>query len=167
LNSNPPLESELGWAAGIVDGEGSVQLNRVTHGGRYQGVARMVSIGNTDRPLLERFARICGLHAAPLVKQRRNPQHKPLWYLHMTGENASRVCTLLLPYLFLKRERAQLLIDAGRLMNWPRSGRRNPNRAKLEDLYDRVRLLNRRGQHSTEPTITQCSPQLSLGIERE
>src|SRR5215510_1071963 len=96
---------DLAWAAGFVDGEGTITL--FLHK-RLAQIYIVLSAGNTDpRPLhvlQEMFGGNVSLH------KRANATHKTFytWWLgHRKAANAIRTIE---PYLRVKREQAQIAI---------------------------------------------------------
>jgi hypothetical protein len=97
-NSPQRRETDLGWAAGVVDSESTVRLN---------GGSPEVKIDMLDRPCLERLARLLGGRVRPNSTRRgRRQVHR--WQLQ--GGAARVVLTRLLPYLTEKADQVQLLL---------------------------------------------------------
>src|SRR3990172_2999556 len=141
------LESELGWAAGIVDGEGHIGLRRTSPGYRQVvSFCALVMVANTNAAIIQRFGQIVGGGIIIKKASQNRRKWKPCFVWTANGRHAAHVCQLLLPYL-VKHEQAQLVCEAVTLVLPPsgNKGRRNPNLAQLQRLYDRLRVLNRRG----------------------
>lgn len=97
------------YAAGIVDGEGTIGLYKRA-GVKHTGLVMMVSIGNTNLWLLEflkfNFGGSYGTSGKP---QKLN--HKPKWTWRLVGIHAAEFLRLISPYLQLKRQQAELALE--------------------------------------------------------
>jgi hypothetical protein len=82
-------DTEIAWAAGLFDGEGSVTIKK--RGGAT------IQLGMTDLPLVERFTRVVGVGS--ISGPRIQPNRKPSWVWFACGLNAVSVARLLLPYV--------------------------------------------------------------------
>ena len=82
--------TEVAWAAGLFDGEGSVRKVDSRH--------RMISVQMTDLGILERFDRALG-GVGGISGPRILPKRKPMWHWYACSENAVTVADLLLPYV--------------------------------------------------------------------
>lgn len=99
---------ELGWLAGIVDGEGSISLDPTSGRWRYP----RISIPSTDYEILAEVKRLLG--GCISVKRDRRPNTKPSWTWKIHGGlQALRILGLIQPLLRCpkKRERAKFLFD--------------------------------------------------------
>ena len=117
--------ADIGWLAGVIDGEGSVLLFLGVRKGKLNNVSPQVIIGNTDTALIDKYVDICrrlriGVHVserkprpggAPGMAPKRAKAYKPLYAASTTG--FMRVKTMLevvTPYLVgAKAERAKLI----------------------------------------------------------
>src|SRR6266540_4235719 len=146
-----PLESDLGWAAGLIDGEGHICLEKKRAWAPGPSFAPRVAVYNCNEAIVTRFARIVGCGTIRLGKRKDPTKHRQAFQWRVGGQDAIAVCRLLLPYLS-KRDQAGLLIQAGPLIlsaGRPR-GRQNPNIAKLERLHRELRKLTKRGPRNEE-----------------
>lgn len=84
-------KTDLAWAAGLFDGEGTT--------GFYKRVM-VVSINQVDRWVLDKFQKIVGLGKVYGPYKRPNPKHAPIYHW-ATGkiEHIKSVFYLLKPYL--------------------------------------------------------------------
>lgn len=66
-------KAQIAWAAGLFEGEGTIviQCSRHNHGIR-------MSLGMSDRDVVERFAEVVGCGTIYEAKQ-RDPRHKTMW----------------------------------------------------------------------------------------
>jgi hypothetical protein len=110
---------EAAYAAGIVDGEGSISITR-NHSGRWP--SPQVSVASTDRELLDWLRERYG--GTITTKQPRKPQHSLSFDWKLTDRRALRFLQIVGPYLVIKRKkcRCDLLLKAY-LDCTPRNGR--------------------------------------------
>jgi hypothetical protein len=98
-------EGEIGWLAGFIDGEGTLQLRRAPR--RDKGAfyySPLIRVVNNSLEAAEQTRRIMGGFMY---------ENRPgLWAVVLTGlSRVERVLTILLPLLTVKRERALLLLE--------------------------------------------------------
>lgn len=112
------------WLAGLVDGEGSFTMRivrkdraRSVHWTKYR-----LAIAMTSKSACERCREITGFGTVLSVK--RPLGRKPVWLWSVCGKQCGSICRLLLPYLVIKREQAELLIQLSSTMN--KYGNSNP-----------------------------------------
>lgn len=103
--------TDLAWAAGIVDGEGSVCLDK--KGKVYRQPA--LTVYSTDLPIIEDLRRLLGGTVTPVAI--RANMTKPGWFWKLQGAQCLPVLKQLLPFMRCpkKRGRATFLVE-----NWPR-----------------------------------------------
>ncbi len=106
--------TDLAWAAGFFDGEGSIYIART---GFYRERTRVlyrleVTVSQVDPRPLERLCRMFGGN----IMVTGNPKHRAWakWRVH--NHRAVWVLRLLLPYLLNKREEAELATTFGALL---------------------------------------------------
>jgi hypothetical protein len=92
-----PSKSEIAWAAGLYEGEGSVVL---TEWGSIKLQVRM-----TDEDVLEHLRTVLGglINGPYQYNVEGRPPRKPFWIWSVTGPNADRACRLLEPWLGKRR----------------------------------------------------------------
>lgn len=97
--------TEIGYVAGILDGEGSLI-----------GPPRFaVQVSMTTREVIERLTELCGGSMTGPYEQRsgKSEQCKPQYHWTISSsENAYRLLKALLPYLIVKKEKAEQVIGA-------------------------------------------------------
>ena len=98
LLEQPPLDTEIAWAAGFFDGEGSVFINNEGY--------LIVTILNTHLGSIELFRRIVG---GGNINEREGSLtgYKKTYSLYYHGAAARLVLEMLLPYLVIKKEKAE------------------------------------------------------------
>jgi hypothetical protein len=131
--------SQLGWAAGFVDGEGCIHIARQRYKtGRNDTFQLRLFITQNHLGVLEHFRRVLGV-TSPIHELRRTEGlTRPCFTLNYTGKKALRVIELLLPYLVRKTQEAVAAVEfwaIGRVGE--RSGRRilDPEVAKTRERY--------------------------------
>jgi len=91
-------ETEIAWAAGLFEGEGSVSLH--TRNGKVEGLS--VDINMTDEDVLLKFKKIIGYGVINGPYQRG--KNKPHWQVRVHAyEDALRVINMLYPYMGSRR----------------------------------------------------------------
>jgi len=131
-------ETELAYAAGIVDGEGSVCLIR-SRPGRFP--SPQVSVCSTDRELVDWFKERFG--GTIVCKKRRFAHHSDAYDWKLIDRNALRFLSMVRPYLTLNRKfaRVALLLDTY-LDATPRNGRYDEETMKRkQELIDKFASL--------------------------
>ncbi len=94
---------DLAWAAGFFDGEGCVMICK-----RTKAHAVRITVSQVDpRPIL-RFKSMFGGHISKQVRQ--NPNWKDQWKWEQDSKSGVATLELLLPYLCVKKEVAELAI---------------------------------------------------------
>ena len=109
-------ESDLGWTAGLFEGEGNakVYIARVrTYNKtdqrfvRYPAKRPSIQVVNTDISLLARFRVIVGVGTVRIAKHPRG--NEKMLFHRVEGRKALRVAELLLPYVVSEYKRRQLM----------------------------------------------------------
>lgn len=98
------MSETLAWAAGMIDGDGSIMVYRgVTRGLPFYSLR--VLVGNTVYPVLLRMQDILG---GKVYSKGPTTGRKPYWMWRVVGPEAQRALELLEPRLVAKRAQAQL-----------------------------------------------------------
>jgi hypothetical protein len=149
------------WLAGFVDGDGCITV------GRRQGRAgrkndrwyfqTLVQIINTDEDVMQLIAHRLETKCAPFTPYSDNPARsenwKPAYRVSLYGNKARWLCKMLLPYLRVKRNQAEIVA------NWKcrNRGKQEGSTGKGGSDYDaetyeeqvrdheRLKFLNHRG----------------------
>lgn len=118
-----PTEAEIGWLAGIIDGEGSIAM-AIADNGKKLNLAPRIEVANTDKEIIEKVVRIvkslgCGIYvwqksegnASKLVKERTGFGFKTIHIAKVCGFNGTdRLLPHIIPHLTgEKLHRAKLL----------------------------------------------------------
>jgi len=104
-------KEDLIYIAGLFDGEGSISLfwQKRPDVARVRTVRASISIGNTDRSIIEYLHQCLGgnFHSV----KRSNPNWKPVYLWTASTNQAVEIIKELLPYLRIKKKQAELLIE--------------------------------------------------------
>src|ERR1019366_7280555 len=147
-----------GYAAGLVDGEGTITVcrseydsvvknrnNKVYH---HIGFHVKVSIKNTDERLMKWLqSRFGGEYYTDESSLKKNPTWKPSFVWHHAAKDKEPFLLAILPYLIIKKEQAILALEFIRL------GYNVRCPEKRQELYEKILALNQRGK--PVETITQ------------
>jgi len=131
---------DLGWTAGILDGEGYLAVTAPP----IYGVK--VAVGNTDLRMLLALRDLWGGKIYP--NRHAYPNSKPFYSWQLHGKLAFALLELVAPLLRCKREQAELLLE---MRQW--HGKKTSYDPLLRDywrerrgeVYTRLRVLTRRG----------------------
>lgn len=128
-------EIEKAYIAGIIDGEGSIMLQRF-HTNQYP--APCVSIASTTIELLAWLKDTIG-YGVIIKKKNYNPEKHKLSYSYVIKHNnAIKLLEDIYPYLIIesKRKRAEMIITQYKSLT-PRNGRYTEEQlAKKESFYE-------------------------------
>ena len=134
------------WLAGVVDGEGTIGIYRQKRPGNKMEVryfANLEVVG-THRGFIEKIAEMIGVSVCVKDQMKRNPKHKPSFGARAQRRFVPRVAKAILPYLVIKKEQAELVLEFSELMyNAPcHTAALFP---RFEEFYQRMKVLNKRG----------------------
>jgi len=157
------------YLAAAIDGEGYlglVPIGRHREGHHAPGFSFRVSISNTDRSWLDTLQQWAGgyVELRSAVKGNR----KPCYVLRFNGATAKDLLMRVMPYLILKKPRAELILRYFELAAQRRSHNSpgtpsNPTVVQaILDIHAQLKLLNQRGLVASayagpQPTTRICS----------
>ena len=100
-------KTDLAYAAGFFDGEGTLSIVKTRQYGYIQYQLR-VSACSTDEWACRRFQFMFGGR----IRKRpgRNPHHKTCWDWRISCREAGDFLKIVLPYLHIKRDRAEIAL---------------------------------------------------------
>lgn len=130
--------TEAAYAAGILDGEGSIVLTRCR---KKRWASPVVSVASTDRELLEWLRSRCG---GTIVRKRTyQPQHSESFDWKLTDRQALEFLRVVRPFMVVRRKIARCdLLLSEYLACTPRNGRYSPAMAKRKrELIERFSSL--------------------------
>lgn len=119
-----------------MDGEGSFCLI-----GRGNGLGIRLTAANTKRRVLEWIIEVTGVGAIT-TSRRYNPKHAQGYAWQLNSGAAVAVTEQLLPYLILKRDQAELILEANRRLL---SQRVNDSQGWYGEFRAAMMRLNSRG----------------------
>ena len=105
IQAGTATEAEIGWLAGFIDGEGTLQLSLARHKPHKAAYLRPnVVVVNNSREAAEKVQRLMGGHMS---------EHRPgTWAVRVTGiARVGKLLDALMPHLTVKRRRAELLLE--------------------------------------------------------
>lgn len=139
-------ERDLSYIAGIIDGEGCISICSTNPSKETQTPSHwcLINVTNTDYRLISYLQSYFKAGSISTRKSKGNRKEAYSWVVN--GSNAMRVAEELLPYLLLKKEQAELLIELQKHKNLKKY-RKTPADVLnyRRDLESRIRLLNYRG----------------------
>ncbi len=98
---------DLGWAAGFIDGDGSIMLARGTGGRRVLYTVPTIAVQVRDYEAVKELQNILGgqINCGP-------HNGKEYWTWRVTCQEAADVAAILRPFLVLKADQAWLIQEA-------------------------------------------------------
>ena len=137
---------DLGWAAGIIDGEGCIFINvqRAGAGGRVNPSHRLyikVTMGN--RPAI---ARLRDLFDVGAVIEQNSRKHNVAWQWMVASREAANVIRIVRPHLIVKAQEADVALEFAGLPNFCGGSRLVPpaELAARHECYEQMRKLKPR-----------------------
>jgi hypothetical protein len=131
-------ETDLAWAAGIVDGEGSIVIESATNS-RKCHVLRVI-VANTDPRMPLALRALFGGTVLPTKKQQAH--HRQAWSWVVSTAQAHAVLVAIRPYLICKAEQADLGIEFGTTKRKAGQFRLPPGTTEYrESLRDQLKVL--------------------------
>lgn len=108
---------ELSYAAGIIDGEGCIDIVKTKPCGRRKtpSFKSRVRVSNTDKRLIVWLHQKFGGYVYNSYDNRKNRRNKFEWCLN--DDNAVEFLNLIKPFMKLKIEQANLLIEFRKTFN--------------------------------------------------
>ncbi len=146
INLSELTQSQKGYLAGFLDGEGGIQITRSQRRDREYTLALhpMVYFTNTKEHAIRTLRKWLG--AGSISHRVEGGNHNDTFALNITGtRNISALLHILRPYLIIKSTRADVLIEfcESRMQHY-RGRDRRFNDGELR-LYTTLRELNERG----------------------
>ena len=164
-------ENKLAWIAGFIDGEGSLGLNKEfdpRKGENYFHYRPALQIVNTDKEAVEAVYRFVGegdFRSIDRYKEEGKPYQEVHRFVLRKQQPLLQLLRQLLPYLIVKKRRAELLIEyiEGR-KNAEGRGWFKPATPKDSEIFEQLKQLNLRGleaRRAGEETIPELEPPTS------
>lgn len=142
-------EAEIGWAAGLYEGEGTIGVHPP------YGVRLIIKM--TDLDVLVRWQRVIAIGKIYGPYQPKNPKHKPTWELRVANwRDIIDVCAKLLPWMCSRRQ-AQMEAVLAQAPEFPRGELACP----AEPTNDKGRGYYRH-RNRNEPPCEVCKESLRM-----
>lgn len=147
------------YAAGLIDGEGWIGIQRTTSS--FQ-VRMRITMSDKGIPALLAMQRHFGGRIEPRKEHRET--HRPTTSWTVSGEHAGELISRLRPHLIVKREPADLALEFHAMLT---DAPKRPSRGRYwtEEMRDRAKMLmlriqeaNRRGPDPEPPTLPDDVP---------
>lgn len=130
------------YVTGIVDGEGWITICKQQN----KPVTLRVCVGNTFLPLLEALKETYGGSIYSCGSQQRHTkQQRPVWHWCLNGKLCLPILQDTLPYLLIKKERAELALLFIDILG-KRGPGEHPERQVKEDIATLMAELNAKGR---------------------
>jgi hypothetical protein len=138
------MKAVMAYAAGIVDGEGCVAIDRYSNKDLPSYCYRLkVRVGNTSIDLIEWLKNTFGGNVKTIKPRSKN--NKRAWEWYLAGEPAAKFIKLVRPYLLIKKQQADLAIAFQSEKRGKGYHLTDENRRKEEAAWLSARTMNRRG----------------------
>lgn len=153
---------ELAYIAGLFDGEGCIGIHRQKylsrkdrkkpykkgHSNHPNSTYRsIITIANTDKEIIEYIQSCFNGSTHQVIVHKGNPKWKDSYEWRASTKTAADIIKLLLPYLRIKRRRAEILLKYQEFKDsLAKRGKRNYSKeewAILDQFYARIHNLNR------------------------
>jgi len=147
-------EKDLAYLAAIIDGEGTVTLER-TGKRRMSGVMGLspkVIVVNSNEAIVQHVTNLfTKLGVKPHIKsQDRHPHRKMYWVTVQGLSKCKKILSQLMPYLVGKIAQAQLLLEFIAYRGDSQMAKGKPYGPVEQGILERIRALNFRGVSETE-----------------
>jgi DNA modification methylase len=149
----PISETDAAWLAGLIDGEGCIQIHRQSNrpGNSVDSFQLDLSVGMIDREPVERAHRISGVGSC-------QHQASGVWDWGVRGQQAARLLRAIYPWLTLKRKRAAYGIMLADDVTLQRFGRGRPATVEAMDYRQRLREAISDCNQRREPRLPFVEP---------
>ena len=140
------MDTHLGWAAGLFDGEGTIGVIRQAAVSKRTGLRTashyiQIAVFGIHEPSLKRFKEIVGEGRIYLVTPKKGNTY---FAWHASTAMAVRVLTQLQPFIFTKAAQVALAMEAAALNATHKPGRviTEMDAGRLTDIATEIRQLN-------------------------
>jgi hypothetical protein len=137
-------DTELAYLAGIIDGEGYVQIARYSTG----TYGPRLTVGNTSRALIDYLHVKYGGKVYTVNPKHQRGNAKPAWTWFLGGTAMVKLLAEVEPFLLVKRAQARAVLDVSRFhaLGKPRKNSWTPNELQHAAVAHTTLLrLNHRG----------------------
>ncbi len=141
---------EAAYIAGIIDGEGSISINRRKDRDGYKSgfcFRPVLSVTNTNYALVEWLACTTGVGSTPLGAKPTNARHKPSKRWQVWTRQAAAVLCVVRPYLVIKIAQADIALRymATDYSHRGKHGLSDEQHTSQRSMYEQMKILNTRG----------------------
>ena len=135
---------ELAYIAGLFDGEGCLHYSFKHHWyGRKENSEYWIQITNINRPIIEYLHNVFG--GGMVLDRRQGGNRRMNFAWKIVARGTFRVLRQIAPYLRIKREQVNMLLDHETLIS--KHGQRpEAEKVILRELTKRNQVFNRRGK---------------------
>lgn len=141
-------ETERAYAAGLIDGEGSIRItSRGKHGGtafRQGQYTAIVEMTNTDHGMIQLMKKQFG-GSVSYYAENVELNRKAKWHWKVSANKALYVLDAIWPYIRTKRQQAKLCRRFQRYAQYAGREATPKIQALHERFYQELRVLNKRG----------------------
>lgn len=145
MSESTSRAANLGWAAGMIDGEGMITL----HKGRTNCYCVELHVGNTNLAALEDLRNIFGGRGWIGPSQKPIPGRKQNYAWRVYSQNAADIIAEVGVHLRIKRPQAEIVLEYQRNRDLPRRGCKALTKEEVQTrsvLVGIIRALNGRGK---------------------
>lgn len=132
-------ETDKAYIAGIIDGEGSIWMNK-----QVRGYGLILTVNMTSKKTVNHLAKLWNtkLHTRGIPKGGR----KPIWTVRLSGSQTKELLLQVLPYLIDKRLRAELALEFPIYIQHAGKQRNDDDDFIRDTIYHRISYLNKYGE---------------------
>lgn len=137
--------ADYAWAAGFFDGEGSVSIKKSSASKTGNSFQLLLHAAQVDPEPLEKMKNIFGGNLCSYERQRKGLSYaERYWEWGLVGSGAKQALLAMLPYLTIKRERAEMAVDFQSVLEERgRGGKLSIDEVETRKaFYDGMRQLN-------------------------
>lgn len=145
-------EAELGYLAGLLDGEGSIYIGSRKEG-KYINYNARFQIVNTNFEVMNWVKNKFGGLTFIRERSKKNKKWKDSMEWFTTVKELDYLLIKLMPYLIIKKPHALIMQEFRKTFTGISGGKRlAPEiRSKRKNLYEKLKKLNRRGPNLSSP----------------
>ena len=157
-------QTDLGWVAGIMDGEGFISILR---GKNPDRLYLSIGVGNTDARIVKKLHFLLG--GSIDSTRQYHPKYKTIWMWRLNGKEACKILTVIMPFLVSKREEAYLALEFGTTLRGYHRGNPVPEEVKKERtiLYNMIKVFKKNGPFKSSFKQVLMEPDSRPAIEGE
>jgi len=138
-------DADLGWTAGVIDGEGCIGI--YTRGGQRTDEFRLVvRVENTDARMLLHLKKLWGGQYHPVTPSRSRDRlrERPCWSWTVWDRQAGGFLRVISEHLVIKREQAEIASEFVSLFKRGGARRTEDEKEQRMALAGQLKLLKRR-----------------------